>query len=815
MREDNPLLVRILKRIIARIGLQQLIILTVLLIALLSVSAGMAEVLRGIEAQPLWFMGAIGALIGWFLAGSALTVWASGAWGTLVGVMVVLIHMGSLESALWQTLIKGLNLAFQGARYLVQGLRYLSTTLATQIGILQRAASIPISPQAGPFVEMLNALLADTGVLFNRLAIWITALIQRRSLYDPIAASVAWGLLIWLMAAWAGWMIHRRHKPLLAITPLGILLASLLSYAGAKTNSLLFLMGFSLVLIALVHQHDRERKWEFFGIDFSEDISNEIIGMAAGIALVLTLSAAIIPTISVVEMVNWVERRIETWRDRQTRSDTVAESLGVEQRPQPIPQPGTFEQAATGGLPRRHLIGSGPELSEQIALVIQTGELQPMPEDALFEAPPNHYWRSLTYDTYTGRGWATSRTETIFYEADEPVQELDLSTHRLLNQRVRVLDESDRILYAAGSLITVDQPFQVAWRRGQADDVFGVTAESNTYRVQTLVSTATVETLETAGAAYPAWIADRYLALPDNIPSRVLNLARDLTATEPTPYDRATAIEQYLRNTYPYTLDVPQPPIDQDIADYFLFDLQKGYCDYYATAMVVLARAAGLPARMAVGYITGTYDALNAQYIVSEAEAHAWVEVYFPDYGWIKFEPTGGRPELWRPSDDDLPAWEPPTDLPNVPESGRGSRPLLLRYWYLVILGSVTGVGLVVLLWAAIDLLWLRMQSPHKLVLRLYRRLRRHGQRLHVALHAGDTPDEFREALTTQLTELTSNERLRAWTERAVEETNQLIDLYVRLNYTIDASGEEQRTLALQLWRRLRWPTRSTALPGS
>jgi transglutaminase-like putative cysteine protease len=81
----------------------------------------------------------------------------------------------------------------------------------------------------------------------------------------------------------------------------------------------------------------------------------------------------------------------------------------------------------------------------------------------------------------------------------------------------------------------------------------------------------------------------------------VLALARDLTATEPTPFDRARAIEAYLR-TYPYTLDLPSPKLDRDVVDYFLFDLRQGYCDYYATSMVVLARAAGLPARLAVGY---------------------------------------------------------------------------------------------------------------------------------------------------------------------------------------------------------------------
>ena len=140
----------------------------------------------------------------------------------------------------------------------------------------------------------------------------------------------------------------------------------------------------------------------------------------------------------------------------------------------------------------------------------------------------------------------------------------------------------------------------------------------------------------------------KFLTLPDSVPERVLTLARELTANALTPYDRAQAIETYLRTSYPYTLDVPAPPPGRDVADFFLFELEKGYCDYYATAMVVLARAAGLPARFVSGYASGTYDSSNAQYIVTEANAHSWVEIFFTDIGWVEFEPTAGLPAIDR-----------------------------------------------------------------------------------------------------------------------------------------------------------------------
>jgi len=136
------------------------------------------------------------------------------------------------------------------------------------------------------------------------------------------------------------------------------------------------------------------------------------------------------------------------------------------------------------------------------------------------------------------------------------------------------------------------------------------------------------EQLRSAGNDYPDWIRETYLKLPEGLPQRVRNLALDLTATQPTAYERALAIERYLR-TIPYSLDIPIPPGERDLVDYFIFDLNKGFCDYYASAMVVLARAAGLPSRLVVGYCERTYQPETGSFVVTEADAHSWPEVVF------------------------------------------------------------------------------------------------------------------------------------------------------------------------------------------
>ncbi len=133
--------------------------------------------------------------------------------------------------------------------------------------------------------------------------------------------------------------------------------------------------------------------------------------------------------------------------------------------------------------------------------------------------------------------------------------------------------------------------------------------------------------MRTAPALLPPTWLQRYLALPDTIPQRVRDLAQQVTAGAETRYDQAQAIEDFLR-AYTYTLDLPLPPADRDVVDYFLFDLKKGFCSYYASAMVVMARSVGVPARFASGYAQGTYDFEHGRWQVTELNAHSWVEVY-------------------------------------------------------------------------------------------------------------------------------------------------------------------------------------------
>jgi transglutaminase-like putative cysteine protease len=153
----------------------------------------------------------------------------------------------------------------------------------------------------------------------------------------------------------------------------------------------------------------------------------------------------------------------------------------------------------------------------------------------------------------------------------------------------------------------------------------------------------TATSLRNAPESYPQEIERLYLQLPETVPDRVIELAQRVVIEGETVYGQARLLESYLRQ-YPYALDVDVPPEGRDVADYFLFEAREGYCDYYATAFVVMARAVGSPARLVSGYVGGGYDHSLEAYMVRHYNGHSWPQVYFPDWGWIGFEPTGSQP---------------------------------------------------------------------------------------------------------------------------------------------------------------------------
>lgn len=165
------------------------------------------------------------------------------------------------------------------------------------------------------------------------------------------------------------------------------------------------------------------------------------------------------------------------------------------------------------------------------------------------------------------------------------------------------------------------------------------------------LSTASADRLRAAGMNYPAFVRQEDMALPDDGSGGVraiTTLAQQWTEGTTTPYDRASAIENHLRDTsqFRYTLSPPQPPIGEWPIVYFLTTSHRGYCQYFASAMGAMLRSLGIPARLVAGYGPGTEEeqggarATRVLRDVGTQDAHVWVEAYFPGQGWVSFEPT-------------------------------------------------------------------------------------------------------------------------------------------------------------------------------
>lgn len=296
------------------------------------------------------------------------------------------------------------------------------------------------------------------------------------------------------------------------------------------------------------------------------------------------------------------------------------------------------------------------------------------------------------------------------------------------------------------------------------DDVEAVLARNdlapNTpYRVSGSASEASATELADAGRNYPGWVQERYLSLPDSITPRTAELARTLTASTTSPYEQARAIEAYLRDTIVYDESVNAPPPDTDIVDYVLFERQRGYCEYYASAMAVMLRTLGVPSRVAVGFFPGNYDDEQGGYLYLQRNAHAWVEVFFPGYGWIPFEPTSSQPLIEEDDVDGNPVTPPPpldeaiatedvaTPGSSVPEAETAEPPTVTpadngreNFWMVpvALVGVLTG-ALMLTGWAV----WaipLRGLSP---TAALYGRLAAMGRLIGIRQSLAATPREF------------------------------------------------------------------------
>jgi len=253
------------------------------------------------------------------------------------------------------------------------------------------------------------------------------------------------------------------------------------------------------------------------------------------------------------------------------------------------------------------------------------------------ESPTEAYWSTATYDRYTGSGWVRSGdTEPYAGQLRGPPGD-----GRELRQTVTAETELGA-MPAAWRPTAVDGIRAGRVRTTPQGSLRPATTiePGESYTVTSRVSDASAAELRTAGTDYPDGVVEQYTRLPASTPDRVAERAANVTADAETPYEKAVAVESHLESTKRYSLSVERP--EGDVADAFLFEMDAGYCTYFATTMVAMLRAEGVPARFVTGYTPG--ERVDDEFVVRGFDSHAWVQVYVPDEGWVQFDPTPADP---------------------------------------------------------------------------------------------------------------------------------------------------------------------------
>ncbi len=308
-------------------------------------------------------------------------------------------------------------------------------------------------------------------------------------------------------------------------------------------------------------------------------------------------------------------------------------------------------------------LGRIGEIKLQTAVVMRTR--LDVPRDAV----PNLRWRGIALTTFDGHRWYTPEHEnTPVVAGNDGWYRLASSHSPEVARRFRAVNYSVLLEpLATDSLFVLAHPVAVRGPFGRdagspmrdrpthillVDQTNSVFTPYNNfskflYEGSALVPVIPPEELRKTSTDYPASIRATYLQLPPLNPG-IPELAREITRRAATPFDKSAAIELYLRTRFGYTLTQPDPPPKDPLA-YFLFTRRAGHCEYFATAMTVMVRSLGIPARYINGFLLGEYNDVADSYIVRGSDAHSWVEVYFAEYGWIPFDPTppvGSKPEF-------------------------------------------------------------------------------------------------------------------------------------------------------------------------
>jgi transglutaminase-like putative cysteine protease len=509
----------------------------------------------------------------------------------------------------------------------------------------------------GVDIEWTVRLLA----MVDRVRAIILDIILRDPITDNLFFLFLMATLFWILSVYTGFQLIRNGDVWRALLPGGIAIFTIHNNDPIIARRAWYLAAYIFLMLLVLARNfylHEQRRWQskrtFVPPDAGFDFSRFALLMTLIIVLMAWNSPALADSISPVS--NLYQMIEKPWQNAKEEMSFLFASLRA--------TVGLVSDFYSDVQPLgRGNVNADTDVMEIVAPRVEyTGQ--------------RFYWRARVYDFYQDAQWESTSAEQIdFSPANDNLSIPDTGEREIVEVSIT----------PRNSLITLYSPTQPIWfsRPGGLNfnqledgfiDIVNMEARpfirpGETYQVRSSIPAVTQFQLRDAGVDYPQWVLDRYLQVPEEITPRTRLLAARIAEGRETPYEVVNAMTVWLRENIEYVEIIAEPPSNQERIDWFLFEYQKGFCNYYSTAMVMMLRSVGIPARWAVGYAQGLVldgrpvdmpEQLRGQipeiffeeevtYNVRQLDAHAWPEIYFPGIGWVEFEPTVSQTPLIRP----------------------------------------------------------------------------------------------------------------------------------------------------------------------
>ena len=473
-------------------------------------------------------------------------------------------------------------------------------------------------------------------ILIDRFQSTLGQVIENVPLDDGIIFLSSMAVIFCLASITAGYSFTRNGKPWL---PLGIIVCifyTIQFFLSPFRRNGLTIVVFSLLIVLFfgrVFYLHQNKRWTALGYQEDKETSGFLTKTVLAIALIFTITAWGIPYLN-NNILQITDQEIYHSRRHYSESWGRIKNFLYPLKPQDGYSDGFFPETLPLGLSR--------SLGENMVFQVH------VPESSSYFG--RYYWKARSYTLYKNGYW---RNESLEISS---LNKIELNPYLVDNGEILpytfTYKIDEEIMITPQIVIDVDRDAKVGFYtiENNKQDVINlidydlirrgdqITAWGGYYDFQP-------DDKSTREYEYPEWIRSRYLSLPEDSSPTIRDLAVEITQDKYSAFDQALAINNFLRNTYRYK-DIVEIPQGEDPLEWFILGGREGFCNYFASAEVLMLRSIGIPSRVVVGFAQGEHLAGENVYEVRKKDSHSWVEVFFPEQGWIIFEPTPSQPSI-------------------------------------------------------------------------------------------------------------------------------------------------------------------------